>query len=73
MGAVYEAYRNTIERLDLEGTIAPGWALDEAADLLWTMLSIRDWESLTMERDDQYVDRMQDLTRRVFVREPEDA
>lgn len=76
MGAVYEACRNTIERLDQEGTLAPGWTLDEAADLLWTMLSIRNWESLTMERGwstSQYVDRMQDLTRRVFVREPEDA
>jgi hypothetical protein len=35
------------------------------------MLSIRNWESLTRERGwsvDHYVDRMRDLTKRVFVR-----
>ncbi len=40
------------------------------------MLSIRNWESLTRERGwsvDDYVVRMQDLTKRVFVREPEGA
>jgi AcrR family transcriptional regulator len=76
MGAVYEACRNTIGRLDRDGALAPGWPLDEAADLLWTMLSIRNWESLTVERGwstSQYVDRMQDLTKRVFVRAHETA
>jgi hypothetical protein len=35
------------------------------------MLSIRNWESLTREHGwsvDHYVNRMQDLTKRVFVR-----
>ena len=73
MRAVYDACRDTIERLRRDGTLVPGWATDEAADLLWTMLSIRNWESLTRERGwsvDQYVDRMQDLTKRVFVQDP---
>jgi AcrR family transcriptional regulator len=71
MRAVHDACRDIIEKLRRDGTLAPGWPTDEAADLLWTMLSIRNWESLTRERGwpvDHYVNRMQDLTKRVFVR-----
>ncbi len=74
MRAVRDACRDIIERLRQDGTLVPGWTVDEAADLLWTMLSIRNWESLTRERGwsvDHYVDRMQGLTKRVFVRDPE--
>jgi AcrR family transcriptional regulator len=75
MGAVYDACRDIIERLRRDGTLVPGWPMEEAADLLWTMLSIRNWENLTRERGwsvDHYVDRMQDLTKRVFVRVSEE-
>jgi AcrR family transcriptional regulator len=71
MGVVREACRDIIERLHRDGTLAPGWSGEEAADLLWTMLSIRNWESLTLERGwptSRYVSRMQELTKRVFVR-----
>ena len=71
MGAVYDSCRDIVERLRRDGTLVPGWPTDEAADLLWTMLSIRNWESLTRERGwsvDHYVDRMRNLTKRVFVR-----
>ena len=70
MSVVREACRDIIERLHRDGMLAPGWSLDEAADLLWTMLSIRNWESLTIERGwstSRYVDRMQELTKRAFV------
>jgi len=71
MGAVHDACRDIIEKLRRDGTLVSGWSADEAADLLWTMLSIRNWESLTRERGwsvEHYVERMRDLTRRVFVR-----
>lgn len=74
MRAVRDACRDIIERLRQDGTLVPGWTVDEAADLLWTMLSIRNWESLTRERGwsvEQYVERMRDLTKRVFVRASE--
>ncbi len=74
MGAVHEACRNIVERLHRDGTLAPGWSLEEAADLLWTMLSIRNWEQLTIEcgwSTSQYVDRMQKLLKRTFVQGPE--
>jgi hypothetical protein len=40
------------------------------------MLSIRNWESLVLERGwsaGQYVSRMQELTRRAFLRGPQGA
>ena len=71
MGVVYEACRDIAERLHRDGTLASGWSLEEAADVLWTMLSIRSWESLVLERGwpvRRYVGRMQELTKRAFVR-----
>src|SRR5215204_7484186 len=76
IGVVYEACRDIAERLHRDGMLASGWSLDEAADVLWTMLSIRSWESLVLERGwpvSRYVGRMQELTRRIFVRGPEGA
>jgi AcrR family transcriptional regulator len=72
MGVVYEACRDIVERLHRDETLAPGWSLEEAADVLWTMLSIRSWESLVLERGwpvSRYVGRMQELARRAFVRD----
>jgi len=72
MGVVYEACRDIVERLHRDETLAPGWSLEEAADVLWTMLSICSWESLVLERGwpvGRYVGRMQELARRAFVRD----
>ena len=41
---VREGCRNIIESLHHDGTLAPDWPRDEAVDLLWTMLSIRNRE-----------------------------
>jgi AcrR family transcriptional regulator len=74
MGAVRESCRTTIEALHRDGTLAPEWSRDEAIDLMWTMLSIRNWEQLTIECGwsiSQYVGRMQKLLKRALVREPE--
>src|SRR5215218_8345164 len=70
MGAVRESCRYTIEALHREGMLAPEWTCDEAVDLMWTMLSIRNWEQLTMEcgwSRSQYVGRMQKLLKRALV------
>jgi AcrR family transcriptional regulator len=74
MGAVRESCRITIEALHRDGMLAPEWSCDEAVDLMWTMLSIRTWEQLTIEcgwSTGQYVDRMQRLLERALVRRPE--
>ena len=75
MRAVYDACRDIVGKLRRDGTLAPGWPAEGAADLLWTMLSIRTWENLTRKHGwfvDHHVDCMQDLTKCVFVRVSED-
>jgi AcrR family transcriptional regulator len=74
MGAVRESCRITIEALHRDGMLAPEWSREEAVDLLWTLLSIRNWEQLTIEcgwSTSEYVDRMQQLAKRNFVRNTE--
>ena len=74
MGAVRESCRTTIEALHRDGMLAPEWSRDVAVDLMWTMLSIRNWEQLTTEcgwSTNQYVSRMQKLLKRTLVRGPQ--
>jgi len=76
MAVVQEACRDIVERLRRDGMLAPGWSDVEAGDLLWAMLSISNWENLTLERGwpvARYVDRMQEVAKRVFVREQKRA
>jgi hypothetical protein len=71
MGAVRESCRRTIEALHRDGMLAPEWSREEAIDLMWTMLSIRNWEQLTIEcgwSTSQYVGRMQKILKRALVR-----
>lgn len=75
MDAVYTSCGNIIEALNVDGTLAPGWSVEEATDFLWTMLSVRNWESLTIERGwttEQYVYRVKEAAKRTLVREAED-
>jgi AcrR family transcriptional regulator len=74
MGAVRDSCRRTIEALQRDGMLAPEWSRDVAVDLMWTMLSIRNWEQLTTEcgwSTNQYVSRMQKLLKRTLVRGPQ--
>ena len=70
MSAVRESCRRTIEVLHRDGMLAPEWSRDVAVDLMWTILSIRNWEQLTTEcgwSTNQYVSRMQKLLKRTLV------
>lgn len=78
MDAVYASCRRIVEELHRDGMLHPGWTeggtVDEAADFMWTMLSVRNWESLTVERgwsQERYVGRMKELLKRDLVREDE--
>ena len=75
MRAVHTSCRKIIEALDRDGVLDSEWMPAEATDLLWTILSIRNWEHLTIEcgwTTEQYVSRTQELSRRAFVQKPED-
>jgi len=72
MRVVQEACRDIVGRLQRDGMLAPGWSPEEAGEMLWSLLSIGNWENLTLERGwdvSLYVTRMQELTRRAFVRD----
>jgi hypothetical protein len=70
MRVVQEACRDIVGRLQRDGMLAPGWSQVEASEMLWSMLSIGNWENLTLERGwsvGLYVARMKELTKRAFV------
>ena len=49
-----------------------GWTQSEAAEMLYTMISIHNWEQLTIESgwsNEQYLSWMKILLRRTFINE----
>ena len=56
--------RATIARLIAEGRLRPGLDPEVAADLMWTLLSLRTWDDLVVRRGwsaEAYRERMTDL------------
>jgi AcrR family transcriptional regulator len=73
MLAMRDGCRAAIEALHADGTLAPEWMPRAATDALWAMLSVQNWENLTVEcgwSTRQYVNRMKILANRAFVEEP---
>ena len=65
-----EGCEAAIGALERDGRLSPDFAADQATDILWTMLSVRSWEQLTIDRgwpQARYVAAMKSLARRVFV------
>lgn len=72
MGAVRNSCRRTVEALHRDGDLTPEWSIEEATDVLWTILSVRSWENLTIQcgwSPDKYVTRIKMLARRALVTE----
>ncbi len=72
MTAVRAKCRETIEALNLEGMLAAEFTIEQAVDLLWSLLSVRSWEQLTREcgwSTAEYVHAMKKLLRRTLVRD----
>ncbi|GAB6043386.1 TetR/AcrR family transcriptional regulator [Endothiovibrio diazotrophicus] len=70
MGTLRDVCRQAIETLAGEGRLASEWPPDEATELLWTMVSLHNWEQLTIEcgwSTERYVERMKRLLKRTFV------
>jgi AcrR family transcriptional regulator len=70
MEALRECCRYAIEALGRDGMLASEWTPEQATDLLWTMLSVQNWEQLTLEcgwSNSQYIARLQTLAKRIFV------
>ena len=68
-----EGCEAAIRDLARDKALTPLYSPVQATDILWTMLSLRNWEQLTVEcgwsRQD-YVDGLQSMARRLFVTPP---
>jgi len=72
MLAMRDGCRAAIEALHSEGNLASEWAPERAADALWTMLLVPNWENLTGEcgwSTRQYVCWMKTVAKRTFIDE----
>jgi len=65
-----EGCEAAVEALARDGRLASDQSPRQATDLLWTMLSVRNWEQLTRQcgwSNDAYVAALKSMARRVFV------
>ncbi len=63
----------TIDALNRDDMLSPRHSPRQATDILWTMLSVRNWEQLTIEcgwQQEKYIETLKSLARRIFVVEP---
>lgn len=71
MAAVREGCAAAVSALARDGRLATEWTVSAATDILWTLLSVRNWEHLTIDcghSSDEYVVVMQTLIKRALVR-----
>ena len=72
MVAMRDGCRAAIDALHVEGNLATHWTRESATDILWTMLSIPNWEDYTAEcgwSNQQYVDRMKTLLGKALLKD----
>lgn len=70
MQAVRHGCLAAVRALKEDGALSPGWSTKRATDILWAMLSVRQWELLTRDcgwSQERYVETMKALARRVLV------
>ncbi len=73
MGELREICAEIIHMLDNEKKLAPGWSCQKATEMFLTIISINQWEQLTIEygwSTEQYIDHMKNLLKRTFVSPP---
>lgn len=71
MGCLRDACRDVVEALEADGELAPEWAAKDAIEMLLTLISIYNWEQLTVESGwstDQYIKHMKMLLKRALVK-----
>lgn len=59
-----------IADLKRDSKLTSDFSEQQAVDILWTMLSVRNWEQLTMEcgwSQEKYIENMKSLARRILV------
>ena len=59
-----------IDALDRDKMLSPDHTAVQATDILWTLLSVRNWELLTIDCGwprERYIETLKSLARRIFV------
>ncbi len=72
MQDVRQGCEAAINALNSDNMLSPDHSPNQATDILWTMLSVRTWEQLTIEcgwPQERYIDTLKSLARRNFVME----
>lgn len=72
MSAVRHGCEAAVKALKKDETLSSTYSQKQAIDVLWTMLSIQNWEQLTSECEwtqKQYISRMQDIAVKMLVKE----
>ena len=72
MMAMREGCEAAIHALKRDDTLSTTYSVAEATDMLWTLLSVRNWEQLTQAcgwSQKKYIKTMKATARRLFVRE----
>lgn len=76
MTSLREGCRRTVEALYRDKLLTPELTPNEATELFWTMLSVRNWEQLTVEcgwSQEAYIERMKKILRRLLVQDTQKA
>ena len=71
MQAMREGCEAAILALDRDGKLSPDHSPEDATNILWTMLSVRNWEQFTIEcgwSQGKYIETLKFLARRIFVK-----
>ncbi len=70
MSSLRAVCQQTIEQLDQEGILDPKWTVKEATEMFWTIISIHNWEQLTIEcgwSNEHYIEWMKEILKRTFI------
>lgn len=68
-----EGCEAAIKALHADRMLSPDHTVKQATDILWTLLSVRNWEQLTIEcgwSQKKYVKTLKSLARQIFVTDP---
>lgn len=71
MSAVREGCAAAVDALERDRRLTHVHSRDESIDILWMLLSIRNWEHLIQDRgwsQQDYIDSIREIARRVLVR-----
>jgi len=71
MQAVWQGCEAAVKALKADDVLKTEYAIDDASDILWTLLSVYNWEQLTIEcgwAQEKYVDYVLNIAKQVMVK-----